>query len=335
MHCMQPPFDPRQGAARLVSESDDVFHLEGVRWGFDERGPYEAWVGRFCDAVVDAKRVVNVSIAIEPFPPEWIAAHSFLVFELAPESPVRNRFGQTDSALVISAEAHLRVGQSFSLVAGMCRTYPMMIQVGTWSDVVQKTCRGEGHKIIRHILALTETQKREMLVAALRRATAAKPQFYNTLTNSCLTTAIREINAALPWRERMWNWIIPGVVPNLAAAIPRTAPIFLTARHALRDTPCILTQPEKGRFPAQQARLTPLASAVRGLSASRFWRPGVRLVGLALGLAVARERRMGRFGTAALGLLGQLAGRVTADVVKSLVNVRFEPSEPYLEPERD
>lgn len=327
----QQPFDPRQGTARLISETGDVFHLDGVRWGFDEHGRYSHWKARFCDAVVDARQVVNVWIAIEPFAPEWIAAHAFLVFEMAPDAPVRNHLGQTDSALVVSAEAHLRVGQRFSLVAGMGRAYPMMMQVGTWSDVVEKTCRGEGHKIIRHCLALTDVQKREMLVSAIRRATGRSCGFYNTLTNSCLTTAIREINAALPWKQRMWNWIIPGLLPNLAAALPRTAPIFLTARHALRDTPCVLTQPEKSRFPQRQAGLTSIGRAARRLSASRLWRSGLRFTGLTMGLALAREKRMGCFGTAVLAVLGQLAGRVTADVVKSQVNVRFEPSEPYLE----
>ena len=327
---MQRAFDPRQGAARLLSETDDLFHLDGVRWGFDECGSYDTWVGRFRDAVVDAKRVVNVWLAIEPFAPEWIAAHSFLVFEMAPEAPVRDSLGHTDGALVVSAEAHLRVGQSFSLVAGMRRAYPMMMQVGTWSDVVEKTCRGEGHKIIRHCLALTDAQKRDMLVSAIRRATSGKCGYYNTLTNSCLTTAIREINAAVPRRERIWNWIIPGLVPNLAAALPRTAPIFLTARHALSATPCILTQPEESRFPGQQARLTAIGRAARGLSQSLLWRPGLRLGGLALGLAVAREGRMGRVGTTAVALFGQMVGRVVADVVKSQVNVRFEPSEPVL-----
>lgn len=314
----------------MISETDDVFHLDGVRWGFDARGRYSRWKGRFCDAVIDAKQVVNVWIAIEPFAPEWIAAHAFLVFEMAPEAPVRNHLGQTDSALVVSAEAHLRVGQHFSLVAGMGRAYPMMIQVGTWSDVVEKTCRGEGHKIIRHCLALTDAQKRDMLVSALRRATSGKCGYYNTLTNSCLTTAIREINAALPWKQRMWNWIIPGLLPNLAAALPRTAPIFLTARHALSDTPCILTQPERSRFPHQQAQLTTIGRAARCLSASRLWRPGLRLAGLAMGLTLARKKRTGHLGTTVLAVLGQLAGRITADVVKSQVNARFEPSEPYL-----
>jgi hypothetical protein len=320
--------DPRQTQARFVGQTPDGrVRLDGVRCGFDEVGDFNDWLPRFREASVDPRAVREVYLTIEPFAPEWLAAHAFLAFEFAPGQGVRSADGAGDEGLVVSVEARVPRGEEYDLLAGMMRRYRIVYQVGIWSDAVQKSCRGMGHKLIRHRLVLSPAQKEKLLRNTIRTATADHGgQFYNTVTNSCLTSAIKEINSALPWRHRVWAWIAPGI-PNLAAALPRTADIVLTARHALDGTPCILTQPELHRWPEQQARNNTLTKMAARLSVTRLWRPAVRLAGLAIGAALGGRTTARRVGFA---VLGQIAGRVVADLTRSRALTRFEPSEAYL-----
>jgi len=326
-----PPFDARQRAAQLIDETPGgVFHLDGVRWGFDETGQYPDWKAHFSDAVVDTSRVKDVYVAIEPFKPEWLAAHSFLKFEFEPGAEVHNANGASDRALVVSMEAHLRQGQTFSLLGGLMRKFGAVYQVGTWSDVVQKTCRGMGHKIILNRLDLSQEQKQRLLRNTLHRAVADHShEYYNTVTNSCLTNAMREIDMGLPWYKRISTWVVPGLLPNIAASLPRTADVILTAHRALTADAPVLIQPDKTLYPQDQATIGPVTRAAAFLSGNRAFVPLIRLASVAGAVAVGATLGVHPLGLAAMGLVGQFVGRVTAESIQRRSHTQLEPSEPY------
>lgn len=332
---MSTVYDQRLTVARLLEErADHHFRLDGVRWGFDQRGAYDDWLPIVRETIVEASGVKDAYLTIEPFAPEWLAAHAFLSFDFEAGAEVRSSDGHVDGGLAVSVEARVPKGRSYGLVRGMMRAYGIVYQVSTWTDVVEKACLAQGHKLVRHRLVLDPAQKRTLLVNTLRCATADHTRaYYNTLTNSCLTSAIREIDSALPRSRRVRLWLMPGL-PNIAAALPRTADIVLTMRHALDDQPCILTQPVAAMYPTQQAVNNRVTRTAARLSTRPGWRPAMRGLGVVAGLGAGQALRLGMVGRVALALVGHTVGRVVADLTKSRATTRFEPSEPYLDGSR-
>ncbi len=83
-------------------------------------------------------------------------------------------------------------------------------QFGSWKDVVQKTCKREGHKIIRYPLNLDDAQKQELLKKGIEAACRDHSQeHYHTLKNRWFTNVINLVNQVLPKKRQIREWLIP------------------------------------------------------------------------------------------------------------------------------
>ncbi|MHB2016678.1 MAG: lipoprotein N-acyltransferase Lnb domain-containing protein [Candidatus Xenobia bacterium] len=129
-----------QRPARMQRDGD-AFLLESVRFGFIERGPHlEDWKPNFGTARIVPGQVAHVYVDVSPFsPPETVAGQAFLVFQFDSHHPTLD-----SRALVVSMEARLRQGQSFSLLGGSLGRFPILYQFGSWRDSCTRTAAARG-----------------------------------------------------------------------------------------------------------------------------------------------------------------------------------------------
>jgi len=317
-------------AENLGVTPDGRVKMGNVRWGFTE-APGASPEPVFQQATVDPTKVKDVYVVLEPFKPEWIAGHSFLMFDFKDGEGVRAQDGTTDSGLVVSVEARLREGQRFSLPEGMKKKFGLVYQLGSWKDVVQKSCRNAPHKLIRYRLKLDDGQKEQLLRNSLDASFKDRSaEFYNTVTDSCYSNVVHLLNGVLPREKRIHEWLLPGVLYNPAADLPLTASFVLGMKGVIDDSPPVLTQPDRRKFPDAQATDSFFKKAARAASELPGWHVASAMAGAVLGAAAGALVPPPGVGLLLGGLLGGSAANEASHWLERESHCRLEPAEKYL-----
>lgn len=294
--------------AKLLSVSEDgTWHLDGVRWGFDEVGDRSDWQPRFKDIKVDPKDIKEVYIAIEPFAPEWIAGHGQAVLEF--HKPLTNRDAEEDNRLVISLEAWTKPEDSYGLLKGMGRNFGVIYQLGTFSDRVQRQTRKEGRPMVLHRLNLTQEQKEAFAQTSLKEAVKDRTgEYYNTLTNSCFGAQVSNLNQILPQNVQMHQWTKFLGLPKMSATIPGTAGMVLERYH-LRTLDRPVEIVPDARIHPDAKSLKP-RGALAQMTQTGWWGNATRLGGAAAGVAL---------GASLAGTPGAIVGGVAASWIGGVI----------------
>ncbi len=294
------PWDPKMAPATLRSEQPDGKVTVGnVRWGWQEAEHYADWKPDFEDTTIDPAHVKNVYACVSRFPPTWLAAHNFLVFEFDDGSPLKAASGKTDRGLVVSLDARLHEGQRFDKIDGLKKQFGTVVQLGTWRDVVQFACNSRHRAIEEYPLDLSQDQKQALLQNCLKDALADRSgEWYDTYANNCTTYVVHQLNSVLPKGQQMDEKVLG--VPNPVSAVPTALGLLLDSHGLLApDMRPILTVPPgwKPQTPAH-AKLVRTAERV------------------------------------AAGIIGSLSGHPVAHGVRSalgdMANAQVVPSETYV-----
>jgi hypothetical protein len=186
----------------------NTVRLENIRdftWrttqDFDER-----WVER----EVRLDQVSKIWLILEYFEPDKPQiAHTFLSFEF-----------EDGQRLACSIEVRREQGERFHPLKGLGRSFELMYVWATEADAigVRARCRTRS---ITHLLegnVLREESKPALFESYLKRtnALADKPEWYNTITNTCTTNLVQHINDIYPGRVPMGlAWLLPGLSPEM------------------------------------------------------------------------------------------------------------------------
>jgi hypothetical protein len=125
-------------------------------------------------------------------------AHTFLVFEF-PESYGDARW------LGLSVETRREVGESYSLVGGVMRTFEVTHTWATETDLVTRRVELLDYPLTRYRLSVPDEFLARIFeqFAEETASLATTPRWYNTLTTNCtssLATYVNEVQAgAVPW----------------------------------------------------------------------------------------------------------------------------------------
>jgi hypothetical protein len=317
----------QQPSTQLQELPDGHLHLNVVRWGLNEQGPPEQWTGHFSDCRIDPKQIKNVYIGQKPFAPTALAAHTTLIFEMDEKHPITNREGGSDPALVLSMEARMREGEPYVIKETLKGTYPVVYQLQTWTDLVQKSTRKEPLEQIRYKLELTEAQKEQLLRNTLAAASAPREtDRYNLFTNSCHSAAIDLVNTVMPEEQQVNRWILPHIY-NPLAAFPAHGDILYAEHGWLSNEPRMVVQADDRLYPGVNQAPGWLHETSRNLSSSNLWKPACGLAGAAAGAALGAAlpgiagpiaATLGALGGARVGLaLGETVRRRTHNEVHS------------------
>jgi hypothetical protein len=160
------------------------------------------------DAAYDLDRLESLWFMVEPFG-RMGAAHTLL------------SFGFSDgSYLCLSVEIRKERGESYSALLGLLRKYELMYVVGTERDLIGLRAVHRKHAVYLYPIKAPKEKIERLFVSMLDRANglAGRPEFYNTLTNTCTTNLVRHLNAVAerpvsPWRLSV---LLPANADKLA-----------------------------------------------------------------------------------------------------------------------
>ncbi len=138
--------------------------------------------------------VRTVDFIVVPFQNAPLLAHTMLSFGLAD--------GQH---IVISVEARLEQGESYSAIAGALDDFELIYLVGTERDLIRLRTEVRKVDVYLYRTRVTPEQSQRLMLAMLGRVNelARRPEFYDVLTNNCTTNIVKHINQ-----------LRPGTVPN-------------------------------------------------------------------------------------------------------------------------
>jgi len=316
-----------QRPARLLERlPDGRVRLGDVRNGFTEPpegaagGFNNTWEPRWTQITVDPSKLTGYSLIVEPFTPEWAAGHVMGMFEFSEPIP-----GLGTKQLVVSMEARLREGETYGLLKGLKKTFQPVFQLCSLGDRVQKSCRGQGHRMVVHKLELEPQQVRELFDNSINEVTRDhSKEWYHTTRNSCYTTQTDLINSVI--ESPIPRWLIPGVVERPSWAFPGSAGLTLLRNGLLGKEPARLLQPDRTLHPDLQVRPGKLRQTLHKASQNPVWGPACTLAGAALG-GYAGHALAGLPGLA-LGALGAgYAANMAADYAKVQTHVAPQPCE--------
>ena len=196
-HAILPRITVERSQVRVVGLRDFGYGADG------------AVIPRYVDRTFDLNRLESVWFVLVPFSSRWRApAHSFV------------SFGFADSQFVgISVEARRELDESYGVVAGLFRRYELMYVVANERDLLLRRVLRDRNDVYVYPIRATPERARELFLAMADRANqlAARPEFYNTLSNSCTSNLVAHVNAMAPGRiPSGWRILLPGYADEVA-----------------------------------------------------------------------------------------------------------------------
>ena len=280
---VRPWSNIQKPATRLDTLKDGALSVDAVRWGFNEEGLPTEWTGNFSPTTIDPRHVKNVYLGVKPFNPELLAAHSVLIFEMDDDHPIANAEGQKDTGLVLSMEARLHQGEQYKMVKTLNGKYPTVYQLGTWTDLVQKTTRREDHRLIRYRLDLDDQQKEQLIRNTLEVACADRStDRYNLFTNSCHSVVIDLLNTVVPKGQQIHRWVLPHIA-NPMTVLPPYGDILFAGHNLLVHEQRLIIQPDQTLHPGTEKKPTVIGKTIETLSSHPAWKPVSALTGALAG----------------------------------------------------
>ena len=160
------------------------------------------FVSSHYDRQIRLSQIQSVDYVVVPFPSQPILAHTML------------SFGVDDgSYITVSAEVRKEVGEEYSVIKGFGREYELMYVVGDERDLVRLRTGHRDNDVYVYPTVANAQQSQELFASMMARTNqlAARPEFYNSLTNNCTTNIRRHINDLKPNRiANAWQVLLPG-----------------------------------------------------------------------------------------------------------------------------
>ncbi|MBI5247427.1 MAG: DUF4105 domain-containing protein [Elusimicrobia bacterium] len=160
------------------------------------------------DRTYDLKDVEKARFIVEPFGKTGLMAHTFLTFDF--------RDGRH---LSISVEVRKVQGESYSPWKGLFNNYEVTYVVADEADAIGLRVNHRKSQVYMYPVKAGPAKVRELFTDMLVRATdlRAKPEFYNTFTNTCLSNIQRHLNRIADRKVRAHiGTVLPGLSDRLA-----------------------------------------------------------------------------------------------------------------------
>lgn len=339
----EPDWDPTTRYAAVVQRhAGGRVELDGVRWGLEELGKSKkTWQPRFPRTTLDTSAVKDVYFARSPFNNNTMG-HALLVFEFDDQHPMTNANGETDNRLVLSIEAKMKEGERWEAGRGFKGEYPIVYQLGSFVDGVQRACRRHGTGMQMYRLKLDDGQKEQLLKNTLDASLLTPDKPYHTTRNSCYSNILQLLNSVLPEHQQVpirseWTaWLLQK--PTSTNAMLSGA--ALKSRDLLVDEPSIFIHNNTERYPDAKVEATSTEKFLGSVSQSWAWRPGMRLAGAGVGGGLGYL--IGGMVPASWGgpivptvlgtLLGDRVARIAADEISASTNVDYVSPDGWYRP---
>jgi hypothetical protein len=186
--------------------SDDRITIHNIRWcRYRTEDNYDT---RHYDIEFPLADVVQVDFLIVPFKGNPLLAHTMLSFGL--------RDGRH---FVISVEARLEQGETYSTVAGPNKRFELMYLIADERDIIPLRTEVRQVDVYLYPGRASPQQVQALLVDMLQRTNklARDPEFYDLVRNNCTTNLVKHINQLRPGAiPADWRVLLPGHSDALA-----------------------------------------------------------------------------------------------------------------------
>lgn len=175
---------------------------------FDYRAT-DDFTAQYYDAQYDLQKLVRAWYIIEPFGDRDGPAHTMLSFDFSD--------GQN---VAVSAEIRKERGESFDAVLGLLRQYELVYMVGDERDLIRLRTNYRKDTVMMYPLKIQPHNLPKFFVSVMERAKklSEKPEWYNTITNTCTTAIQDHANMLLP-EEKQISWSKQILLPKYSDEI--------------------------------------------------------------------------------------------------------------------
>lgn len=179
----------RMATAEFDGEKVTIRNVRDFEWrstkDFDER-----WI----DVTMSLDKMAKIWFVLEYFEPsKKQMAHTIMVFE-----------DDDGQRIACSIEVRREQGERYHPIKGLFRQYELIYVWATERDVigVRTRCRKKSVTHLFEAVVLGPGNERRMLESYLRRSNklSIKPEWYNTITNTCTTNIVAHVNEVYPGR---------------------------------------------------------------------------------------------------------------------------------------
>ena len=156
----------------------------------------------------DVTKLKSVDYIVEPFGDFSGAAHTFLSFGF-----------EGGEYVSISVEIRKKKGQSFSPWKGLLKQYTLVYVVADEKDVVKLRSNYRKDDVFIYPTKIDNTHAKRLFLSMTERVNElyTKPEFYNTITNTCTTNIVKHVNeiseVKVPFSYKV---LLPGYSDKLA-----------------------------------------------------------------------------------------------------------------------
>ncbi len=166
----------------------------------------EKWI----DRKFDLTKVSKIWFILEYFDPKKRQmAHTIMSFEF-----------EDGTRITCSIEVRREIGEKYHPIKGLFRKYELIYVWATERDSigVRGRCRKNSVTHLFEAVVLGEGNERKLFESYLKRTNKLfeKPEWYNTITNTCTTNIVKHVNEVYPGRvPKAVAIFLPGLSPKL------------------------------------------------------------------------------------------------------------------------
>lgn len=213
------PYQPRRRQALLLENKAGEITMGNVRTMRSEVPSPDSY--DWTNMTMNPEKIKNVYFVKKPFPPEFLAAHSFLVFTFE-KGALSDAEGNEPMALALSIEARTRTDQTFSPLTGLGKKFGIIWSLSTWEEYAARTVHHEGFRLAPYPVLLSHDEKARLLREAMElSAVDREGEFYHTVKNNCTNNLVILFNRVLPKERQIKMWTIPYMIYNFRATMPQ------------------------------------------------------------------------------------------------------------------
>ena len=154
------------------------------------------------------EKLAAVYYVVEHFSSLKSLAHTMLSFEF-----------EGNNFVSISVEIRKEKGESFSALKGLLKVFELMYVIADERDVIKLRTNIRHDPVSVYPVKATGDMKKALFLDMVTRANQLRkrPEFYNTLTNTCTTNIVRHVNRISPQLIPFsYKVLLPGHSDRLA-----------------------------------------------------------------------------------------------------------------------
>lgn len=197
------PLQARLATAEFAGDQVTVRNIRNTEYRTEDD-----YTVRYYDKTFDLAKLKTVDFIVVPFAESAALAHTMLSFG----------FDDRDY-LVVSVETRKEKGETYAAVAGFVNQYEIIYVVGDERDLIRLRTDYWMNDVYLYRTRATPEEVRVLFADVIERVNqlAARPEFYNTLTNNCTTNIRSHVNKLFPDRVPYdYRMLLTGYSDSLA-----------------------------------------------------------------------------------------------------------------------